>query len=352
MEIIWMADTGLLDGAQTTITADGKSLDNQPRYSLDGQVTRPTLRGHIAIARPDHWVKQVFVLPGIVVALASGSLVVTADTWLLVAVGMVAVCIVSSSNYVINEVLDAPYDLSHPVKRHRPVPSGSVSIPLAYVEWIALMLVGVALGFVVNRPFGLTMLALWLMGCAYNIKPLRLKDAPYFDVLSESVNNPLRMLAGWYMTGVVAFAPTSLLLSYWMIGCYFMAIKRYSEYRDIGSPDRAAAYRKSFAYYSLDRLLVSIVFYGSAAMLFLGAFIMRYRLELILTFPFLALVMAIYLSLAFKNESAVVNPEKLYKERTLMIVVVLCAIAMCTLLVVDIPALAHIFRPTPFTLGH
>ena len=49
-------------------------------------------------------------------------------------------------------------------------------------------------------------------------------------------------------------------------------------------------------------------------MLFLGAFVMRYRLELILAFPLVALVMAIYLGLAFKPESAVVNPEKLYRE--------------------------------------
>ena len=81
-----------------------------------------------------------------------------------------------------------------------------------------------------------------------------------------------------------------------MVGCYFMAIKRYAEYRDIDDPARAAAYRKSFALLHRERLLVSIMFYGSAAMLFLGAFIMRYRLELILAFPLVALVMAMYLS--------------------------------------------------------
>ena len=230
---------------------------------------------------------------------------------------------------MINEVLDAPSDLSHPIKRNRPVPSGKVSIPLAYVQWIALMVVGVGLGLRRQpRRFGLTMLALWVMGCVYNIQPVRSKDLPYLDVLSESINNPLRMLAGWYMTGTLAFPPTSLLISYWMVGCYFMAIKRYAEYRDIDDPARAAAYRKSFSYYTLQRLLVSIVFYASAAMLFLGAFVMRYRLELILAFPLIALVMAIYLGLAFKPESAVVNPEKLYREPVLMVAVVACAVAM------------------------
>jgi hypothetical protein len=154
------------------------------------------------------------------------------------------------------------------------------------------------------------------------------------------------MLGGWYMTGTLVFPPASLLVSYWMVGCYFMAIKRYAEYRDIDDPARAAAYRKSFSYYTLQRLLVSIMFYSSAAMLFLGAFIMRYRLELILSFPLVAFVMAVYFRLAFKPESAVVNPEKLYKEPLLMGAVIACAAVMIVLMVVNIPVLDTIFRPT------
>jgi 4-hydroxybenzoate polyprenyltransferase len=304
------------------------------------------LRGHLAILRVDHWFKQVFVLPGIAVALSDSAGDVPGGLWARVVVGMISTCLVCSSNYVINEVLDAPSDLSHPTKSTRPVPAGLVNVPLAYVQWILLMVVGVGIGFAINAPFGFTMLALWVMGCLYNIPPARFKDLPYVDVLSESINNPLRMLAGWYMTGITVFAPTSLLLSYWMIGCYFMAIKRFAEYREIGDPGQAAAYRKSFAYYTPERLLVSIVFYASSAMLFLGAFVMRYRLELILAFPLIAIVMAIYLSLAFKSDSAVINPEKLYREPALMSAVVVCCVVMLLLLFVDIPALDTIFRPT------
>src|SRR5207302_8048699 len=133
---------------------------------------------------------------------------------------------------------------------------------------------------------------LWVMGCVYNIPPLRRKDVPYVDVLSESINNPLRFLAGWYITSTKALPPASLLISYWMIGCYFMAIKRFAEYREIDDAARSKSYRKSFVFYDERRLLVSIVFYGSQAMLFFGAFIMRYRLALILSFPLVSLVMA------------------------------------------------------------
>ena len=114
---------------------------------------------------------------------------------------------------------------------------------------------------------------------------VRSKDVPYVDVMSEAVNNPLRMLAGWFIVGSESVAPGSLLLSYWMVGCYFMAVKRLAEYRMIGCATTAGGYRKSFRFYDEPRLLISIVFYASAAMLFFGAFVMRYKLELILAFP-------------------------------------------------------------------
>jgi hypothetical protein len=162
-------------------------------------------------------------------------------------------------------------------------------------------------------------------------------------VVSESVNNPIRLLAGWFITGTPHVAPGSLLMSYWMVGAYFMAVKRFAEYREIGNRNVSMAYRRSFAFYDEPRLLVSIMFYAAFAMLTFGAFIARYRLELVLSFPFVALVMAIYLKLAFQPHSAVQNPEFLWKQKGLMICVILCAVVLSTLLFVDIPQLYRIF---------
>jgi 4-hydroxybenzoate polyprenyltransferase len=329
-----------------TTIAGAASLEQ----SLPRVPARPTLRGHIKIARIDHWFKNVFVLPGIIAAAGSDPTHVPSTLWLNVILGLFATCLVASSNYVINEVLDAPSDRYHPVKHTRPVPSGQVGIGLAYVQWIALMVIGVGLGLLVSMPFAVTLFVLWLMGCVYNIPPIRSKDVPYIDVLSESINNPLRMLAGWFIASTASIAPASLLLSYWMVGCFFMATKRYAEYREIGDPARAAAYRKSLGFYTLERLLVSIMFYASAAMLFLGAFIMRYRLELILAFPLVAMVMAIYLSLSFKKHSAAQNPEGLYKEPVLMAAVIACTLLMGVLMLVNIPVMQTLFAPTAPTI--
>jgi 4-hydroxybenzoate polyprenyltransferase len=307
---------------------------------------RPGLAGHLAICRFGHWSKHVFVLPGFVVALAIDPSALGSDLWLRTLLGMLALGIVSSSNYVLNEVRDADTDAHHPEKSRRPVPAGRVSIPLAYVQWIALGAAGVGLGAWVNRPFALVLVFFWLMACAYNLRPLRTKDLPYLDVLSEGINNPIRMLAGWYLVDPPAIAPASLVLSYWMIGCYFMAMKRLAEVRQIDDPAAAAAYRRSFAHYDETRLLISVLFYAATSMLLLGAFIVRYRLELILSFPFVAWVMALYMKLGLAENSPVQHPESLHRERPLMVALLVCAAVMSLCMFVDMPFLATLFAPT------
>lgn len=330
----------------TVAAPSSQAHDEVARAGIGGT---PTIAGHLGIARFDHWLKNAFVLPGVVVALASAPHALSIDLiWKLVA-GLIAIGLIASSNYTLNEVLDAPFDRLHPRKRMRPVPSGLVNVPLAYAQWVALMMSGLGIAWAISSSYAATLAALWLMGCIYNIPPIRSKDLPYLDVLSEAINNPLRMLAGWFIVGAREVPPASLLVSYWMVGCYFMAIKRYAEIRMIGSAETAGAYRKSFSFYTDQRLLVSIMFYAAAAMLFLGVFIMRYKLELVLSFPLVALVMSLYLSIAFKEDSAVQAPEKLYRESRLMVSVVTCAIAMTILSLVQIPMLHHILAPlAPF----
>lgn len=304
------------------------------------------LRAHINIARPDYWFKNVFVIPGIIISLGTVTGVDARSLWIRIVSGFLAICLIASSNYTLNEVLDAPSDRHHPEKRHRAVPSGRVTPTAAYVQWLFLFAIGMSVAWTISIPFSLSVLALWIMGVVYNVPPVRSKDQPYVDVLSEAINNPLRMLAGWFIVTSSTMAPASLLLSYWMIGCYFMALKRYAELASIGDRLTAGAYRRSFAFYTPERLIVSIMFYAAAAMLFFGAFSMRYRLELILAFPLVALVMAMYLRVAFKPNSAAQNPEHLYRERGLMVAVIATTLVMVVLLRVDLPVMHRLLTPT------
>jgi decaprenyl-phosphate phosphoribosyltransferase len=304
---------------------------------------RQRLTAHLRIARLDHSVKQIFIVPGIVLAVALSREPVTPRLMLRIVIGLLSATLIACSNYVINEILDAPFDRLHPTKWNRPAACGQLHFGWGYVQWIALMLAGMALASTLSLGFMLSAAGLWLMGCIYNIPPIRSKDLPYIDVLSESINNPLRFCLGWYIVTAGLLPPLSLLLSYWMLGAYFMALKRFSEYRQIGDCVVAANYRKSFRYYGTETLLNSVVFYAAASMLFFGAFIMRYRMELILSFPLVAWLMSVYFGLSFRHESAVQNPEKLYREPRLMLSLALCVGVLILLLFVDLPWIGNIF---------
>jgi len=301
---------------------------------------------YIKIARFDHWFKNVFMIPGIIVALYVQPDLLTFSVMPKLILALLATGFVASSNYVINEVLDAPFDALHPVKKNRPIPCGLVNIKIAYGAWIFLGLLGLSLASLLGVPFFMAALALWVMGCIYNIPPLRSKDKPYVDVLTESINNPLRLLLGWYATGILVLPPVSLVLAYWMVGAFFMAVKRFGEYRRIGDPQISSEYRQSFKHYTETRLLVSIIYYAVSFGLFFGIFLMRYKMEMILSIPLIAGFIAWYIHLGFLENSPTQYPEQLYRQKGFTMYCIFCGIVLQLLLFVDFPFLYELFEST------
>ena len=308
---------------------------------------RLDLRAYVQIARIDHWFKNVFMLLGVVVAMFYEPRVVAwTSAWPLF-IAVLATCLVASSNYVLNELLDGPRDLLHPEKRFRPVPSGRIRTPFAVAEWLVLAAAGFGLATTLNYYFLAAAVWLWLMGIAYNVPPLRTKEWPYLDVLTESINNPIRLLLGWFALISGRFPPVSLAISYWMVGAFFMAMKRYAEYRHLADPRLAADYRASFAYYTEERLLISLFFYATACALFAGIFVVRYHPELILFAPLCAGLFAYYMKLGLQPDSPVQNPEKLYRQRGFLAYLIVCTIAFVLLMFTSIPKMYDLFNVAP-----
>ncbi len=302
---------------------------------------------YVQIARVDHWFKNSFMVLGVVLAIFYEPSVVNWHSAASLALAVLATCFVASSNYTLNEILDAPNDRLHPEKRFRPVPSGRVRIGLGYAQWLILAVAGFAIAWSINAYFFASAVFLWVMGVAYNVPPVRTKEWPYVDVLSESINNPIRLLLGWFALVTGRFPPLSLAIAYWMIGAFFMAMKRYAEYRHIGDPRVAAAYRRSFAYYTEDRLLISLFFYATACALFSGIFIVRYHPELILFVPFAAGLFAYYMKLGLQPDSPTQNPEKLYKQRGFVAYLIVCFTVFVALMFTSIPMIYDLFNVAP-----
>jgi len=303
------------------------------------------LAPYVHIARPDHWFKNIFVVPGILLAFFFNPDLVAWNVLPAILFGLFCTCLIASSNYVLNEILDTPTDRFHPEKQHRPLPSGRARMDIAWAIWVILSIASLVLAFTLNTLFGICGLLLWIMGVLYNTPPLRCKDVAYLDVLCESVNNPIRLALGWYATGMGYAPPLSMFIAYWMFGAFLMAAKRFAEYRKINDPVRAAKYRKSLGYYTEQRLIVSIFYYVTLFALMAGYFIASYRFELILAAPLMAYAMTFYMRLAFKENSPVQNPERLFRERTVMLVIA-ATFALCTvLLFMDLQWLRDLFQP-------
>ncbi|HRE41761.1 MAG TPA: UbiA family prenyltransferase [Ignavibacteria bacterium] len=303
------------------------------------------LKYYIDIARPDHWFKNVFMIPGILVASIFTKINFSFDFLIEILIGLFSVCLIASANYTINEILDAPYDKEHPVKKNRPVPSGKINIKLGYLQYFILIVAGLAISYLINFPFFLTNLFLLIMGFFYNVKPFRTKDIVYLDVLSESVNNSIRFLLGWFLVTIDFVPPLSIIIAYWMIGAFFMAAKRLGEIRFINNHSTVKNYRKSLSTYTEEKLITSIIFYASLFSFTSAVFLIRYKFELILLAPLLSLLVAVYMKISFLPDSPVQYPEKLYKQKSLVILCLLLFVLFVLLLYVKIPVLSQIFEP-------
>lgn len=302
------------------------------------------IKDYIRIARIDHWIKQFFIFPGMVFAFFLVDGISIKSKLVNIILAFVATSFIASANYVINEWLDAKFDKFHPTKKSRPVVSGNVKFAGVMIEYAIFTVVGFAVSLFVSKLTFFMELWLWVMGILYNVKPIRTKEIPYIDVLSESLNNAIRLLIGWFAITTDYVPPVSIVFGYWMAGAFLMATKRYSEYRMIDDKDLAANYRKSFKYYTEKSLLISSFFYALLSVFFCGVFMVKYRAELILDIPLICGLFCLYFSISFKENSSAQKPEKLFKEKGLVIYLVVLFAITFALLVIDIPSLGFIMN--------
>jgi 4-hydroxybenzoate polyprenyltransferase len=153
------------------------------------------MRGIVRTVRPHQWMKNVFVLAPLVFAKE------LFDWELLVRGGgaFFVFCLLAGAVYTINDIVDAPADRIHPVKRHRPIAAGVV--PLNIAKGLALFLFLVAMAGALYGPplFALVGFLYFVQNIAYSF---RLKKIAYADVGCIALGFVLRVVAGGLATRI------------------------------------------------------------------------------------------------------------------------------------------------------
>ncbi len=184
----------------------------------------------IRLARPHQWTKNAFVLAPLLFARGASQPRLLAQALS----AALLFCLASSAVYALNDVLDAPLDRTHPVKKRRPVASGDVAPATALV--LAAALTGLALlGALRLSPSFAGILGLYLaVNLAYS---LGAKKVILLDSMLIGISFVLRVLGGAAAIGVEA--------SHWVLLCtlllaLFLAFsKRRAELRLLGDePER------------------------------------------------------------------------------------------------------------------
>ncbi len=271
---------------------------------------------YLRVFRISHWFKNLFMLIGSFTAVILFNAAVNMENIVLIIIAFFATSIAASANYGINEILDAEYDKFHPIKKDRPLPSGLISKGIVLMISILLAIFTGLISYFF-LPIGAlwAIVALMVMGVLYNVKPFRTKELAYLDVITESINNPIRFIIGWYAVQMAFFPPVSFLVALWAFGAFLMACKRLAEYRFIDNPGLAAQYRRSFKYYNQERLIVSIIGYISMVSFSLAIICIKYSISVVLAVPVFVVSFVWYFRLTLKKDSPAKEPEKLLKYK-------------------------------------
>ncbi|MGH3441663.1 MAG: decaprenyl-phosphate phosphoribosyltransferase [Nitriliruptorales bacterium] len=182
----------------------------------------PLLTGLLRSMRPRQWVKNLLVL-----AAPASAGVLTSPPRLLTALTAVGVfCLVASSTYLVNDVLDAEADRRHPRKRLRPIAAAVVSVRLALATAALLAVVGVATAVAtLDMRFVAILLAYAGTTLAYSVW---LKHVAILDLVVIALGFVLRAVGGAVVTNVHASDWFLLVVSF---GALLMAGgKRFGEH--------------------------------------------------------------------------------------------------------------------------
>ncbi|GIV95412.1 MAG: decaprenyl-phosphate phosphoribosyltransferase [Herpetosiphonaceae bacterium] len=277
-----------------------------------------TLPKYLLLAmRPKQWVKNAIVFAALIFSddRQLGELGPTLRTFAAV----VLWCLIASSIYLINDLVDIEKDRRHPKKRMRPLASGNLSPAAAIAATVVMLGGGLPLAFMLSVYFGAIMSFYVVMQLAYSFK---LKHVVILDIFI--------IAAGFVLRAASGAAVINIHLSHWLLLCVgllslFLAVAKRRHELVLLEND-AGSHRKILDEYSIELLqeMISIV---TASTLIAYVMYTIYAPNIphepfplmLLTVPFVIYGIFRYLYLVYKKDEGG-SPEELLLKDVPMII--------------------------------
>jgi 4-hydroxybenzoate polyprenyltransferase len=204
----------------------------------------------IRTARPRQWLKNFAIFAP---ALILGDITEISILNKLIS-GFFAFSLMSSGAYFVNDIIDAPKDSLHPIKKNRPIPSGKLKVWLAWLVAILFIFSSVLYSIKYNGSFFSTILIVYIM--IQFLYSLILRNIIIVDSLTVASGFVLRVIAG----GVLIETSISswLILTTIALSLLLAFGKRRSEKTILSETNTEAETRKTLKSYP-DTLLDSMI---------------------------------------------------------------------------------------------
>jgi decaprenyl-phosphate phosphoribosyltransferase len=215
--------------------------------------------GFIKLARPHHWVKNLFIF----IPAFFAQVIFEANIAEILLLGFISFGFITTAVYSINDIRDVEFDRSHPEKRNRPIASGQISKSQAWVFAILCFGIGMSLAFLAGNEFTFICLIYFAVNLAYS---LGLKNFSLLDVFLIALGFELRIYGGGFLASVPISPWLSLMI--FLLALFLAFAKRRS---DLVLAENTDISRKSISSYNLEFLNTTL---GILASILILAYIM------------------------------------------------------------------------------
>ncbi len=263
----------------------------------------------VKLCRPQQWYKNLLIF----LPLVFGGKLFDIDLLYLTVFGFFALCLVSSSNYVINDVVDYKKDRLNKEKQDRPIASGRISRSLAVVLSLILLLSSVFISIKLSVAFLYAVLSLFFLTQLYS---LFLKNEVFVDLLMIGVNFIIRAASGALLLNI-SISPW-LVLCIFFLSLFLSASKRKSEIGLLG--ESAQKHRAVLGKYTKDVVNMLLIIATCSLILSysLYSFLSQYH-NLFYTIPLALYVILRYVYLTEIGSDIARHPEKSIKDYRLVL---------------------------------